>query len=92
MVGITSTHLKDVDIFNLLGLDPYGLQNHSSKSALKEIQRACRRVMLVAHPDKANDGPEIAQQLNILKDLLYNFDSRHANISLRVTELVKRGC
>ena len=75
MVGVASAYLKDVDLFNLLSLNLYDLRKHSDESVLGEIRRAYCRVMLITHPDKAKDGPEIAQQLKMLKDFLYDFDS-----------------
>ncbi|KAF2240903.1 hypothetical protein BU26DRAFT_202101 [Trematosphaeria pertusa] len=77
MVGVDFPNLRQVDIFDLLGLDPYALQNLTPEAQLEDIRRAYRRVMLVSHPDKAveNDDGK-ATLLNVLKDFLCNFDKR----------------
>ena len=90
MVGVASAHLDHVDIFNLLGLDPYKLRSQPHQSILGVVRKAYRKVMLIAHPDKAKNGHKTAQHLNILKNFLFNFDSSHAGIPSRVTELVER--
>jgi hypothetical protein len=91
MVGVDYFHLHDVDIFNLLGLDPYIPLGQSYESILKTIRTAYLRAMLVAHPDKTKGGPETAKELNMLKDFLFDFDHSHIAAWSRVNQLVERG-
>ncbi|KAF2182661.1 hypothetical protein K469DRAFT_690764 [Zopfia rhizophila CBS 207.26] len=92
MVGVAFSLLEDVDIFDLLGLDPSKLRHSSIERTLKEVRNAYLRVMLIAHPDKAGaKGHEVAQRLNALKEFLCGFDKCRVNPD-RVIELVEKGC
>jgi hypothetical protein len=48
MVGINFRHLEEVDIFNLLGLNP----SDARAGGLKLLRKAYRRVLVIAHPDR----------------------------------------
>jgi hypothetical protein len=64
MVGVNFRHLEKVDIFNLLGLDPFEAKTRGLD--LKSLQNAYIRVMLVAGQDRTGMKYK-AQQLNVLK-------------------------
>jgi curved DNA-binding protein CbpA len=92
MAEATCSLLEDVDIFDLLDLDPRKLRSHSIGHILKVLRAAYRRAALIAHPDKdPTKGSETIQRLNGLKDFLSDFD-KHQIDPRRVTGLVKKGC
>ncbi|PVH90719.1 hypothetical protein DM02DRAFT_664754 [Periconia macrospinosa] len=94
MARIVVPNLEDVDIFNLLNVNPHKLRNLSIAIILKAIQTAYRTKMRTVHPDKARTGhldPKPAQQLNALKDFLCNFDEREVNPGT-IRKLVEEGC
>ncbi|KAI9772438.1 MAG: hypothetical protein M1840_000641 [Geoglossum simile] len=85
MVGVNFRHLGQVDIFDLLGLNPF-----DSHLGSEQLRKAYRRVMLVAHPDKTGQTVK-ATQLNRLRDFLLNFDPHCGQIRPRIAELFRRG-
>ncbi|KAF2258063.1 hypothetical protein CC78DRAFT_151024 [Lojkania enalia] len=92
MAEATYSLLENVNIFDLLDLDPRKLRSYSIGHILKELRTAYRRAALIAHPDKdLTKGPETIQRLNGLKDFLSDFDTHQVD-PRRVTGLVERGC
>ncbi|KAJ9655778.1 hypothetical protein H2201_008728 [Coniosporium apollinis] len=92
MVGVSFRHLEEVDIFNLLGLDLYELQDWILEKKLKKLRIAYLRGMRVAHPDKTQTKEHFkAQQLNTLKEYLYGFDQQEPEIVPRIKELFCKG-
>ncbi|KAI9770365.1 MAG: hypothetical protein M1839_003207 [Geoglossum umbratile] len=91
MVGVGHRGLEDVDIFDLLGLDPNGDQD------VRQLKKAYRRAMLVTHPDKTAINPNRTGdnakvvQLNEVKEFLCDFDPDSPHIWRRVAELFRRG-
>ncbi|KAI9864840.1 MAG: hypothetical protein M1813_002610 [Trichoglossum hirsutum] len=88
MVGVNFRHLEDVDIFNLLGLDPFEAKTRGLDP--KSLRNAYLRVMLVAHQDRTGRKYE-AQQLNVLKEFLCGFDWRDSRLPDRIHELIREG-
>lgn len=84
MVGVDFPNLHNVDLFNLLGLDPF------AGGELKDFRRAWARVMKILHPDKGGDEVK-TQQLNLFKEYLWGHDMGEIEQMSRFSELVRRG-
>src|SRR5216117_936595 len=86
MVGVNFRHLEEVDIFNLLGLNP----SDARVGGLKLLRKAYRRALIVAHPDRTGQNDK-AQQLSLLREFLCDFDSCDSRVGPRFDELFRRG-
>ncbi|KAH0563235.1 hypothetical protein GP486_002203 [Trichoglossum hirsutum] len=85
MAGVSFQDLEQVDIFDLLSLDPSGKNEDP-----KQLRKAYKKAMFAVHPDKT--GPNIkATQLNQLKEFLCDFDASDCRIGHRIEELFRRG-
>ncbi|KAI9776693.1 MAG: hypothetical protein M1839_009420 [Geoglossum umbratile] len=100
MVGVGHRGLEDVDIFDLLGLDPFDFSNFKpfdflepSVSRVQEVQqlkKAYRRLSLITHPDRKGDIAKF-KQLSQLNEYLFRFNTSCPLIWRRIAELFRRG-
>lgn len=98
MVGVPFRGLRKVDIFDLLGLDPYELRLHRKENPighLRTLRKAWRRSILLLHPDKHSDHEKSkfrqkTQHLVDLRDYLSEFDHNKLK-PIRIKELILDG-
>jgi hypothetical protein len=80
MVGVGHPGLEDVDIFDLLGLDPFDFSNFklfdfpvpdlSRVQEVRRLKKAYRRLSLITHPDQNGDIAKFKQLSQLNKYLL----------------------
>ncbi|KAI9767648.1 MAG: hypothetical protein M1840_005519 [Geoglossum simile] len=100
MVGVGHPGLEDVDIFDLLGLDPFDFSNFKpfdfpepGLSRVQEVQRlkkGYKRLSLITHPDRKGDIAKF-KQLSQLNEYLLRFNTSCPLIWRRIAELFRRG-
>jgi hypothetical protein len=81
-----------MEMFDLLNSNPCYLRHLPAPDILKTLQTAYRIAMCKYHPDKdPMRGPELAQQLNAIKEFFGGFDIHNISPE-RIFNSVEGGC